>query len=51
LQPNNVVNCVFTPLITSIVSGSLECMKLLIKVLHCIVFCPCHAWSANLPEF
>ncbi|XP_051204008.1 uncharacterized protein [Lolium perenne] len=30
-DPNNVVNCVFTPLITSIVSGSLECMKLLIE--------------------
>ncbi|KAM0895961.1 hypothetical protein ACQ4PT_023487 [Festuca glaucescens] len=30
-DPNNVVNCVFTPLVVSIVSSSLECMKLLIK--------------------
>ncbi|KAK1605324.1 hypothetical protein QYE76_028997 [Lolium multiflorum] len=30
-DPNNVVNSVFTPLIASIVSSSLECMKLLIE--------------------
>ncbi|KAM0914420.1 hypothetical protein ACQ4PT_011597 [Festuca glaucescens] len=30
-DPNKVANCVFTPLVSSIVSSSLECMKLLIQ--------------------
>ena len=38
LQPNKVANCVFTPLVSALVGGSLECMKLLIQVMpHCIV--------------
>jgi hypothetical protein len=33
-QPNKVANLSFTPLASSLVGGSLECMKLLIQVLH-----------------
>jgi ankyrin repeat protein len=39
LQPNKVANGVFTPLVSSLVGGSLKCMKLLILVLCYTVFC------------
>ncbi|KAL5226854.1 hypothetical protein ABZP36_015119 [Zizania latifolia] len=30
-DPNKIANCVFTPLVSSLLGGSLECMKLLIQ--------------------
>jgi hypothetical protein len=38
LQPNKVANRVFTPLVSSLLGGSLECMKLLIQVQTLLVF-------------
>jgi hypothetical protein len=37
LQPNKVANRVFTPLVSSLLGGSLECMKMLIQVVQTLL--------------
>ena len=39
LQPNKFASRVFTPLVSSRLGGSVECMKLLIEVLQYFIFC------------
>ena len=37
LQPNKIATCVYTPLVSALVGGSLKCINLLILVPHCII--------------